>query len=132
MWDALRRLLGRSEEDLPTPEKVAEVRKTFDEKLAEALERHPAMLPVSGLSPVTGHEAPCPRCGSRATTINFMPGAHEGCPDERMRSVRNPFAMLFEVDYDNIATNQRINEAAVQHHDRGCHNCGFGWVEATL
>jgi hypothetical protein len=133
--DAITRFIQpkRPEFELPTPEEVEEVEATFKDHMAAALEKYPPREKVANLRALTGHDSPCPRCGSNATTINFMSGAHEGCPDDRMATVRDPFGMVgWGVNYGLLALNQRIMEASIPHQDRGCHNCGYGWVEGAL
>jgi hypothetical protein len=96
----------------------------FDRILAET----PPLPPIDDLLPLKDPGRRCPKCGSRAVTIEYHGGIHTQCPDTRMTDWGlSSFGLPFDPKHE--ARLRRISERAVEHHDRSCCNCKHRWVE---
>lgn len=86
--------------------------------------------PIADLPPLGGPNERCPKCRSRALTIDYRGGVHEKCPDRRMNDWTASWLGGYSTP-QTVATYRRFAEAGIEHHDRRCSNCGHAWVEAV-
>ncbi len=95
------------------------------------LDETPPLPPITDLMPLKDPGRGCPKCGSRAVTIDYFGGIHKGCPDRRMNDWMGGMSLGAFDDPKHSANMRRIYERAVEHHDRSCVNCKHRWVEAV-
>jgi ribosomal protein S27AE len=71
----------------------------------------------------------CPKCGNLAVTIDYhSQGGHERCSDGRFNTMRLGFGWMTTPKAEDLGRERVIAERKIEHMDRKCQNCGYGWV----
>lgn len=88
-------------------------------------------LPKVKVDPFTKHPV-CPKCGSAGITTTFFAGVHTDCPHLYMFDPTPAHELLiWGLPAPRVVVaRERGREAAVEHLDRRCCNCVYGWVTA--
>jgi hypothetical protein len=104
----------------------------YDTELKAARAATPA-LPKVEVEPFS-RKPKCPKCGKRGIGTEYHEGVHPDCPHLYMSDPKHPYEMQIygQPAPRVVVARERQREAAVEHLDRRCWNCLYGWTEATI
>lgn len=110
---------------------LAEWNREYAAELKAARESTPA-LPKAEVEPFVKTPR-CLKCGNAGVFTAYFAGVHKGCAHLYMDDPKPEMEQMIwgRPAPRVVVARERLREAAVEHLDRRCMNCGYGWTTAT-